>query len=392
MDMLPPYLPPRDKSAIGWLRLCVLLATLSGVLSSIPLWLASREYPLLPVASWWPVLRSPWDAVLLAILLGSLLLAGWFFRPAVIVFLILSLFLVLSDQNREQPWFYMYALLLLALMFRSPISLTLCRLIISAVYIWGGVQKINPVFFKVVPVWFVSPATKWLSPELVSLFQWTVAAAPAIEIFIGFALWWQPVRKLAIGAVCAVHVLALIFLGPWGHGYNLVVWPWNLAMIAIVILLFPRGRLERPISTLNRCWPAWALAVLVCVLPTLSYTGKWDSYLSFSLYSGSLATADIYVTESFRERLPEKLKRFTHALQTYNEEVQGPYVFDHQSWAMAELGVPPLPEPRAYRNTWTYLSRKYAANPQEIRMVLAPRTGPILLYQGESASILNLTR
>lgn len=390
--ILPRYVPPIDKSATGWLRLAVLLATLGGMLASIPLWLNTREYPLLPIAPWWPVLSSPWDAVVFGTLLASLILTGWFFRAAAGYFLVVSLLLVLGDQNREQPWFYMYWLLLLALTFRAPASLTACRLIISAVYIWGGIQKINPTFFKAVPAWFVSPGAKWFPAEFVSVLQAMVAAAPAIEIFIGIALWFSPLRKVAIAAVCALHLGALAMLGPWGHGHNLVVWPWNLAMIVVVVILFPKGKLEPPIAALNRCWPAWALTVFVCIFPALSYAGKWDSYLSFSLYSGSLATADLYITESFRDRLPEKLKPFTHRLQTYNEQVQGPYVFDHQAWAMAELGVPPLPEPRAYRKTWHYLSRKYAANSEELRMILAPRTGPVLLYQGENVHILDLRK
>ena len=35
-----------------------------------------------------------------------------------------------------------------------------------------------------------------------------------------------------------VHLAALLFLGPLGHNYNWVVWPWNLAMIGLVWALF----------------------------------------------------------------------------------------------------------------------------------------------------------
>src|SRR5882762_5462927 len=107
----PPAL--RDiSSRLPSLRVILLSASFFGMLACAPLWLNSREYPLIPVAAWFPTLTPPWDKYFFGGLLGSLVLALWFYRPAVLFFLLGSLFLVLGDQNRAQPWFYMYWVML----------------------------------------------------------------------------------------------------------------------------------------------------------------------------------------------------------------------------------------------------------------------------------------
>src|SRR5215211_5146294 len=147
---------------VAWLRAVLLGATFFGMLASTPLWMNGREFPLLPVVSWLPILRTPWDKVLFGSLLALLILACWFYRWAVFLFLLGSLFLVLTDENRAQPWFYMYWVMLLLSLAPAPASLMYCRIALSAVYVWSGIQKYNPSFFKQVVPWFAYPTSKWL--------------------------------------------------------------------------------------------------------------------------------------------------------------------------------------------------------------------------------------
>jgi hypothetical protein len=373
----------KDASGrLGWLRATLLVACLLTMLASVPLWMNSRPYPPLPAVNWLPILSEPWDKFVFAAALGALLLAMRFYRVGVMAFLAVSFFLALADQARWQPWFYMYWVMLLLTLGEERAALTGCRLALAAVYVWGGIQKCNPHYFDLVVPWFVKPAAAWLPSFVATGFQWAVAAAPAIEVFIGLGLWFSRTRPTAIIAAFVVHLSALLFLGPLGHKHNWIVWPWNLAMPALVLILFPHGPLEAVWTGLKRS--AWSVAVvaLFWLLPILSFFGKWDSYLSFSLYTGNLTKADLFISASLRERLPPALHEFIVPTPApYNEQMQGPYVVLVELWADKILRVPPLPEARNYRHIARYLST-FAADPNDMHLVLIPRVGKILFYRG----------
>lgn len=373
----------RDASArLGWLRATLLLACVLTMLASAPLWMNSRPYPPLRVAGWFPILSDPWDKLVFAAALTALLAAFRFHRAGTVAFLAISLFLALADQARWQPWFYMYWVMLLLTLAEERAALAGCRFALAAAYVWSGIQKINPHYFDLVVPWFVKPAAAWLPAFVATAFQWAVAAAPAIEVFIGLGLWFPRTRRAAVIAAFAVHLSALLFLGPLGHKHNWIVWPWNLAMPALVVTLFPRG-------TPEAVWPgskrsAWSVVVvaLFWLLPILSFFGKWDSYLSFSLYTGNLTKADIFISASLRERLPPELHEFIKPTpEPFNEQVQGPYVVLVELWADKVLRVPPLPEARNYRHIARYLAG-FAADPNDVHLVLIPRVGKILFYRG----------
>ena len=83
-----------------------------------------------------------------------------------------------------------------------------------------------------------------------------------------------------------------------------MVWPWNFAMVAFVLVLFWRPPGEPSPSSIlvpyrNLLSPGFALRSVVLVLfalmPLLSFFELWDSYLSSSLYSGASRRA--YVME-----------------------------------------------------------------------------------------------
>jgi hypothetical protein len=352
------------------------------MLASAPLWQNSRVYPILPVSGWFPVLAAPWDLYLFVGVLMALGVAAWNYRAGVAAFLAGSLFLALGDQSRWQPWFYMYWVMLLFTLAKDSTAIAACRVALCAVYFWSGLQKCNPDFFKLIAPWFVKPAGEWLPGGVLTVLRWPVMAAPFIEMLIGIGLWLPRTRRIAIGASLLVHGSALIFLGPAGHHHNWIIWPWNLVMPALAILLFPRSPLgEGRAALLQGRWAAAVLG-LFCLLPTLSFFGRWDSYLSFSLYSGHLTKADIFISAAVRNRLPPEVQPFVVPTpQPYNEQVQGPHVVLVELWADKVLKVPPLPEARNYRNVARYLAR-FADDPNDVRMVLIPRVGKLLFYRG----------
>ena len=362
------------------LRCVLLLAVLFGMLASSKLWLTARVFPLVPVVTGFPQLSAPWDAVLFALLLLALVVAIWFYRTAVTLFLVGALFLYCGDQNRGQPWMYLYFVLLLLTLPSEGTALAACRVVLSVVYVWAAVQKFGPDYQRLVVPYMMQPVTHWLPVSGGTVAKWLISAAPLVELFIGVGLWIPKLRRVAIVTTALVHGIALLLLGPLGHNYNLVVWPWNLAMIALVVVLFPPVRLGETFRALRRSTAAVVVVALVALLPVLGYFGWWDSYFSFALYSGNTATADMILVPSMVERLPEPLRRFAHPLHAdviaANPALRGLFVFDLQSWAQAELGVPPIPEPRNYRALGRHLAR-FAKQPTDMQLVISPRRGPV---------------
>jgi len=359
-------------------------------------------------------------------MLLSLVLALWLYRPAVSFFIAVSLFCFFEDQNRGQPWFYMYWVLLLFSLLPDSIALAACRVALSVAYIWSGIQKFNARFFQVVPAWFVAPAERWHLPAaMIELLRLTVVTAPVIELAIGLGLWVPKARKIAIGSAVALHLSALLFLGPLGYNYNWVVWPWNLAMIALIWSLFavpnslavgteaqpfapkrsnsskresskarktsagqPKAKLQQTFMELRRSSFAMIVLGSYSLLPILSYWGKWDSYFSFSLYSENAAAANIFISQDFGERLPSHLHPYVQRFpQAYDPQHQGPFTFGFQAWGYEELHVPPISEPRNFRSVFRFL-RSYSKEPGDLRMIVGQRSGPVIFFQGESQEFL----
>lgn len=398
MGLIRPFAGVDRRTAL--LRATLLSATFVGMLMSAPLWINSRNFPVLPIVPGFPVLPSPWDKGLFGLMLLSLVAACWFYRAAAGFFLVASLFAYFEDQNRGQPWFYMYGVMLLFSLLRAPTAIAACRCAISVAYIWSGIQKFNSNFFGGIPDFFVAGAAHWHLPSvMITLLRWSIASAPFVEIGIGLALWVRRMRPFAIAAVLLLHLGALLFLGPLGRNYNFIIWPWNVAMIALVWALFGRVRwranitkqqdvsIKQTFLDVRRSKFAAVVLALYTFLPGLSYFGRWDSDFSFTLYAETQANANIFVTQEFADRLPPKLRSYVRPYPQYDPQFQGPHLFMFGIWCYEELHVPFVPEPRNFRSLFRHL-RAYSENPEDLRMIIGPRAGPVIFYQGDSVQFL----
>lgn len=369
-----------DSVRLRWLRGSLLVACILTMLASMPLWLTSRTYPLLPIASWFPILHPPFDQVIFIASLISLIAAAWFYRPAVIAFLIFALYLALADQTRWQPWFYLYCVCLLLSLNKPPTALAACRFAIAGVYLWSGIQKCNPDYFYIAIPWLAKGGADWMPAFADRLLRYGLALAPAVEIFIALAVWHSRTRRVALGLTIALHAAALLLLGPLGHKHNWIVWPWNIVMPILLITLFPAVSMKASLAAL-RPWPAIVVALFVS-LPALSFLGYWDSYLAFSLYTGHLTKADLFISAEVKNRLPAEIQPFiVPTPPPFNQEIQGPYVVIVELWADKILKVPPLPEPRGYLRVAEYVA-SFATDPNDVRLVLIPRGGKATFYRG----------
>jgi hypothetical protein len=344
----------------------------AGVLFAPRLFLASRSYPRAPVLEDWPLLAAPLDLVVLGALLaalGGVALAPrprWWAAAATL----LALLLAVEDQSRWQPWFFQYVAMLaaLALARDSADRLAAWRAVLVGLYLWSGIQKLNATFMAHLFPWLLEPLGAVLPAALHRVLLGGWMAVPLLEILIGLGLLVPRLRNAAVAGAIAIHVVVLGLLGPLGHASNVVVWPWNVAMAALAVLLFWNDREPARHLVVPRR-PAHAVAVVLFgILPALSFAGHWDAYLSGALYSGNIKAGALAVSDEVLARLPEPARPHV----TRNRA--GANVLDVWEWSMGELAVPSYPEDRVFHALGRDLCR-LAAAPTDVVVVVFGRPG-----------------
>jgi hypothetical protein len=133
---------------------------------------------------------------------------------------------------------------------------------------------------------------------------------------------------------------------------------------------------------------ALTVVALYGLLPVLSYVGMWDSYFSFAVYAENAATANVFITQAYVERLPARARFFVRPFSPgYDPQFQGPLVLMYGAWCYKDLHVTFIPEPRVYRSLFLAL-RRYSREPGDLRLIIGPRYGPVLFYEGERRQLL----
>lgn len=343
----PDKARPEAESRLAWLRLALATALIAGLLLSPNLWVSTRAYPLTPLWDAIPPLPYPADYALfglfVALVAGVGILGGRVAGWLAVVALALATFLVLGDISRLQPWFYQYSFMLAAFCLYglgrigALDALNACRLIVIATYFWSGLQKANARFFESTYPWLVEPLTEHLPDWAGSALLSGAYAVPAIEAAIGLGLLTRRFRKPAVIGALSMHAFIMLSVGPLGHDWNTVVWPWNFAMCAFVLILFWRSPDDPTPSTIlspgRSLSPGAALRVAVLVLfaflPLFNFFGLWDSYLSSSLYSGTTERGYVLEREGSGWR--------STSISKLSEE---------------ELNTPAYPEERIFKNVF----------------------------------------
>ncbi len=360
-----------------WLKITLVVAFFSGFLLSLKLWGSDRFFPLAPVFEFLPPIPASFDYLLLGLMFLWLVAIALIWRSQKLIwgFLILAFGFSLWDQNRWQPWFYQYLWMLGALSFypwqksdanNRKASLNICRLIVVSLYFWSGIQKMNVLFLQEVFPWMLEPFSRHWPESLKQLVNLTGYAVPFIETAIGLGLLTRRFRPISLGLAIAMHLFILLCIGPLGHGVNSVIWPWNLAMIAFLLLLFVRTEsiTAKSIIGIKNSLPHKIGLVFFGIMPFFSFFDLWDSYLSAALYSGNIAQAHIFIEESVKKNLPSSLG--AHLSKT---ESRAGYKLNLLDWSSEAVGVPPYPEARFYRRIAHSLC-DYATQPNDVILII----------------------
>jgi len=369
----PRFLSPGNR--IFWTRIVIASCFFIALVLSKHVWVTTRHFPLIPVFSGLPQIPYPFDYLCLAALALLLVLIAASSAPKfyLISFLSLLAALALLDQCRWQPWAYQYALMLavLAVFYwkggkdaDQDAALNICRLIIASIYFYSGLQKLNPTFAA-----HVFPHLVGDKQTAATAIIRALAIFPAIgEAAIGLGLLTRKLRNVAVIAAIVMHIFILTKYGPFGYNYNTVVWPWNLAMIAFDVILFWKADFSfADVVWRNPFALQKVVLLLVLIMPFFSFFGWWDSYPSWSLYSGNVDGAGIFCSDAVAKQLPGYLQRYiTHVSSNNN-------LLDVRDWTMGELNVPGYPESRVYRRIGGEVCR-LSDNSPEMAMYIQEKT------------------
>lgn len=285
-------------------------------------------------------------------------------RPAVIImrFTAISLLLLmLLDWQRWQPWPWYYIIIFLALSayprrfkeYNETESIRRTIIWISGgFYIWSGLHKLNPGFFNDVVPWLASPITTYLWPYK-QWFFYIFYATPALEIAIGLMLVINPLRKYVWIPAGILHIGILLLLGPLGLNVNAVIWPWNVVLLIVLIVIsFDR---EKTVVQVPFKFNALQIGLLgiVWFAPLLNYAGIYPKGWAFELYSGRNTVYD----------------RAIHGIECKVPPETDPYVYVYNGklWlrvydiCMTDTQLPPVADEYFLKRLDKEIARKWCA-------------------------------
>ncbi|MFC5271119.1 hypothetical protein [Adhaeribacter terreus] len=112
---------PAPENQIIFIKRTASFFFLIGMLLSFNLWRSDRLFPVAPALDLFPKIPSPLDLILPGLLLLALAV-NCFSRKKIInhLALLLVFLLAIQDQNRWQPWVYIYTLCQLPFSFFRP--------------------------------------------------------------------------------------------------------------------------------------------------------------------------------------------------------------------------------------------------------------------------------
>ncbi len=329
-------------------------------------WLPYREFPIAPVFYSFPVLPDFSCTAIYAILIG-LLLTTLVIKDAarpILAFCLLFWSYSLFDYSRIQVYYTQFTIMLAGLGFveyylakedkpSADEMLNGIRLFFVFCYFWSGFYKLNGSFYDMVIPWFVLPITNALglgtAPSWVGMFM------AITELIGGLCLLFPQARRVGVVIVIAIHLFILTCIGPFGHFWNLITWPWNVFMATFSFLLFWNfdGKI---LSQWKPSIPTqYKLFILVVFgfFPILFAFGKWDSFFSFDLYSGKTKLGLIYLTEPEIDALPADLHKYV--IPTPG----GRRCIDLTFWSLGESNTLAYPEDRAFDKLHRSFSQKF---------------------------------
>ncbi len=343
---------------IKWIAIFFLII---GFALSPKLWVGERLFPYIPVFDGLEQIPNFVSAGLFYNMILLFVIHCFTNNKWLLLISLLQLFFViLQDQNRFQPWVFIYMLFLLPLCLTSFLNLStklllnIFQIILICIYFWSGIHKINNSFIQTV---FDNILTQFFGLQNETWIQQLLPLGyiiPAIEIAIAIGFVVPKWRNIALILSILTHFFIILYLSPVGTGHNYIVLPWNLAMILLDVTVFygNRNRWEMNFSVRNGLF--YGYAFFLGVMPIFNFVGYWDDYASFSLYSQKNKILYIAISGKY---LPKLEQKFDNYWVDFELDVTGGEYIDVTKWAFQELKVPVYPEYRVFRKIMKHFCR-----------------------------------
>lgn len=276
-----PDFAPRD---LAWFRVVVVLAIVTTVGITWPLW-NQRDLPaLLPVAP----LPSLSLGLPLVVASASALAAP---RAGTLAVTLIVAYGMAADQTRMQPEFFSLPILLWGtLPHRSPRLIARVHLI--ALWFYSGFHKLlsadyladaGPLLVNSLPL----PLPEQALPI-------AVVGIAVLEIGTAVMAFNSETRHYAAWSAFVLHAGILIAFSPLAEMRNPAVWPWNIALALSGFALIAPWRTSL-LTDLRLAPFATRIAVAaLLVMPLGFYAGIVDAYPAHHLYSAATASATIH--------------------------------------------------------------------------------------------------
>lgn len=260
-------------------------------------------------------------------------------KTIISIFLFFEISSCLLDQMRWQPWEYQYILtfVFFILSKNNKNFIHLTSILIITIYFLSGFNKFNGGFLTffwenmfLIRVFNISK--EYIQSNLWLHYLGTFLAL--IELFLAVGLFILKKKKTIVVLIILMHLFILFLLIPISN-YNHVVWPWNIAMIILVYLLFynDETKIFKVSLILNKI--NIFIFVLLLILPVSNKIGYWCNHFSFNLYSGNLNRVILCIKdfESYPRLEKFKKKSLITNCYDYNE-------INILKWTMNDLYVP----------------------------------------------------
>jgi hypothetical protein len=314
----------------------LLVAWWITVAMALPLWLPFlRTFPCVPAFSFVPLVPSFFHVFFLFVqFIASLFIifSVKYRRCAWFVFIFCFLFLVLTDINRLQPYFYFELLLLSICVFTLPQkNIMSMRIIFGACYFWAGIHKINQFFVPSI-ILLLQKTFLGESDFLVAILPFI----PYIEIILGLAflsIQQQTLKKIMYAFAILLHLSIILLL--LSANWNKIVITWNLAMIFLLLGLYHVDTQSNVVASQNQKLSIICFVVAFC-LPFVNLFGYVDNYLSWRLYSCQPSPMRWYASnkDSLLAYIPLNLLQNYKVLRYNRQKKQ--YYIDFEAWLLAE--------------------------------------------------------
>lgn len=346
--MFKRFIDSRQQILIVWIT-CIFW--IFSKCFSYKLWHKDRLFPLSPPFDFLEGIPQEIHLLLLFTSIAGITLIAFFPKNKWVlgITIIVDLLSCLLDQNRWHPIEYQCLLTAVFLFFyrdNAKQFLNYMAFLVCIVYINSGLHKLNGGFlFHVWENMILERLFGFEQHQVRSLWvHYSGLLLGIFEVAAGIGLLFFR-RKIIFSAILiGMHIFILILITPTGLNYNPIVWPWNIVMVFIIIVLFCTENhvsisLRNLVSGFNKI-----PFVFLGILPLFSMIGLYDNFLSFNLYSGSLKQLDICIGN--KEAAATYKPYFTHRRTCCDTKE----VINTNLWSLKEMNIVVYPEERVFHD------------------------------------------